>query len=79
MKQQLFQDSLKTLLKSYAMAKEDGSEQQDQTRFKVQEIHMLNSFYQDLNQIEYNASNAKIHLPKSIKHENLVEINMNAF
>lgn len=60
------------------MAKEDGSEQQDQTRFKVQEIHTLNSFYKDLNSIEY-PDKSKFQLPKSLKHENLVEINMNAF
>lgn len=40
---------------------------------------MLNGFYQDLNQIEYKAINAKLALPRSIKHENLVEINVNAF
>ena len=50
----------------------------DQTRFKVQEIHLLNSFYHDVNHIEYMPS-AKFHLPKTLKNENLVEINLNAF
>lgn len=78
MKQQLYQDSLKSFIKSYQMAKEDGSEQTDQTRFKVQEIHTLNSLYQDLNHIEFGEQ-SKFELPKTLKHENLVEINLNAF
>jgi hypothetical protein len=78
MKQQLYQDAYKTLAKSYQLAKEDGSEQNDMTRFKVQEIYTLNHFYHDFNQIEYN-SLAKFSLPKTLKHENLVETNMNAF
>lgn len=60
------------------MAKEDGSDQQDLTRFKIQEIHTLNSFYQEFNQIEY-AAKSKFQLPKTLKNDNLIEINMNAF
>lgn len=67
------------------MAKEDtdnnsftGLDHADQTRFKVQEIHLLNSFYHDVNHIEY-MGNAKFHLNKTLKNENLVEINLNAF
>jgi hypothetical protein len=36
------------------MAKEDGSEQSDLNRFKIQEIHTLNNFYHEVNLIEYN-------------------------
>ncbi|CDW76997.1 signal recognition particle 72 kda protein [Stylonychia lemnae] len=78
MKQQLYQEALKMFIKSYQMAKDDGSEQSDLTRFKVQEIHTLNSLYQDLNQIEYGEI-SKFVLPKTLKNENLVEININAF
>ncbi len=78
MKQELHNQSLQTLLKSYALCKEDGSEHSELTRFKVQEIHTLNSFYQDFNQIEYSAQ-ARFTLPKTIKHENLIELNVNAF
>lgn len=60
------------------MAKDEGSEQSDLTRFKVQEIHTLNSFYNEFNHIEYR-DDAIVHLPKTLKHENLVELNMNAF
>jgi hypothetical protein len=60
------------------MAKQDGSDNSDITRFKVQELHMINSFSNYLNKIEYNAS-SKIRIPKTIKNENLVELNLNAF
>ena len=39
---------------------------------------MLNHLYHDINALEYPTS-ATFTLPKTIKHENLVEINMNAF
>jgi hypothetical protein len=38
----------------------------------------MNSFYHDLNQIEYGTQ-AKLSLPKSLKNDNLVELNINAF
>ncbi len=60
------------------MAKEDGSEQSDLTRFKIQEIHTLNSFYHEVNSIEYSQK-ATFQLPKSLRHDNLIELNMNAF
>ena len=60
------------------MAKQDGSDQSDLTRFKVQELHTLNHFYNELNCIEYK-SNAKLSFPKSIKHDILMETNTNAF
>ncbi len=60
------------------MAKEDGSDQSDLTRFKVQEFHLINSFYHALNQIEYH-ENSTVKVPKTIKNENLVELNLNAF
>lgn len=41
-------------------------------------MHMLNSFYQDFNSIEYNEK-VKLGIPKSLIHENLIELNMNAF
>jgi hypothetical protein len=78
MKEQLFNDSLESLLKSYALAKEDGSEQTDIARFKIQEIHTLTSFYNEFNSIEFSEK-AKLNLPKTIKNENLVENNISAF
>ena len=67
-----------TLMKAYAMAKEDGSEKKDMARFKVQEFHQLTNFIHELNLIEYEEG-MKLNVPSSIKHENLVELNMNAF
>lgn len=78
MKQQLHQEALKVLITSHQMAKQDQSDISDQLRFKVQEMHMLNSFYQDFNSIEYNEK-VKLGIPKSIIHENLIELNTNAF
>lgn len=60
------------------MAREDGSDQSDLTRFKVQEIHTLTSFYNEFNLIEFR-EDALMTLPKTIKNENLVEINVSAF
>jgi hypothetical protein len=48
------------------------------TRFKVQELHQLTTFYNEFNLIEYG-ENMKVHVPKTIKNDNLVELNMNAF
>ena len=80
MRKQLFQDSLKSLLKSFELAREDDShlDHSEQTRFKVQELHLLNSFYHDLNQIEYDQF-AKLSVSKTLKNEMLVEFNVNAF
>ncbi len=51
-------------------------------RFKVQELHVLNSFSQEFSSIEYNvggsSSGARFNLPKTLKHDNLVELNMSA-
>ena len=51
-------------------------------RFKIQELHALNTFTHEFSSIEYNAGGAKkgprFNLPKSLKHENLVEVNMSA-
>ena len=78
MKQQLLQEAMQSLLTSFKQAKEDGSEQSELSRFKVQELHLLTSFCNELNLIEYGG-HMKVHLQKSIIHENLVELNMNAF
>ena len=71
-------DAFKSLTKSFQMAREDGSEQSDLTRFKVQEIHTLNSFYHEVNLIQYN-DKSTLNLPKNLRHDNLIELNMNAF
>ena len=78
MKEERYQEALSALLKSFGMAREDGADHTDLSRFKVQEIHTLNSFQQEFNQVEYGA-NARFALPKTLRHENLVEINLSAF
>jgi len=77
MKKQQFEEALASLLKSYELAVKEGSDQTDAARFKIQEYHTLNNFYNGFNLIEYTG-NAKFVLPKSLKHDNLVEVNINA-
>ena len=54
----LYKQALNSLLTSYQLAlkEEDGGplSQADLVRFKVQEIHTLNSFYQQFSRIEYD-------------------------
>jgi len=49
----------------------------DQGRFLVQELHTLNSFYNGFNSIEYEKQ-SRFTLPKSLAHNNLVEVNIHA-
>lgn len=65
------------MLESYDVAKQDGSDQSDATRFKVQEIHTLNNFYNAFNLIEYSPD-AKLILPRQLKNSVLVELNVSA-
>ena len=60
------------------MAREDGSDKSDILRFKVQEMHVLNSFYTNINNTEYEG-NQTIKIPQHIKNENLIEHNINSF
>ena len=64
-----------------ARNEEDGLHS-EMGRFKVQELHVLNSFSQEFSSIEYNAggshTGARFNLPKTLKHDNLVELNMSA-
>lgn len=61
---------------------EDDGLHSEMGRFKVQELHVLNSFSQEFSSIEYNAggshTGARFNLPKTLKHDNLVELNMSA-
>jgi len=51
--------------------------EQDMARFKTQELHLLNNLLNCFVSVDYSASNSTINLPKSITHNNLVELNMN--
>ena len=52
----------------------------DITRFKIQELHTLNTFSHEFSSIEYNAggpaTGPRFQLSRSLKHESLVEVNM---
>jgi|688.fasta_scaffold533143_1 hypothetical protein len=78
MKKGLFEEALRSLLKSFEIAKEDKSDSTDAARFKIQELHMLNSLLRSgFSLVEYKAK-AKFALPRSLKNQNLIEANMNA-
>lgn len=51
--------------------------EQDWARFKTQELHLLNNLLNCFLQVDYTAQ-SKFDLPKSVTHNNLVELNMNA-
>lgn len=51
--------------------------EQDRARFKTQELHLLNNLLNCFLQVDYTAQ-SKFDLPKSVTHNNLVELNMNA-
>jgi hypothetical protein len=83
MKKQLYLDAFRTLVKSYDLAKQDeDSLHGDLARFKAQELHTLNTFALGFSSISYNAggaaSGARFRLPRSLKHDNIVEVNMSA-
>jgi hypothetical protein len=50
--------------------------EQDMARFKTQELHLLNNLLNCFLSVDYT-TNSTINLPKSITHNNLVELNMN--
>lgn len=84
MKQQLHHEAFKNLLESYELSRQEGEHQHeaDLVRFKIQELHALNSFSRQFSLIEYNmggsVKGSRFNLPRSLKHENLVEVNMSA-
>lgn len=68
MKKGDFEEALDSLLRSFEIAKEDGSDVSDAARFKVQEYHMLNSLLvSGFSQVEYRAR-SKFALSKSLKN-----------
>ena len=84
MKQQLQEEAFRSLVHSFNIAKgeEEATMHAELGRFKVQELHMLNSFSHEFSAIEYNlgglTTGAKFNLSKTLKHDNLVELNMSA-
>lgn len=84
MKQQLQEEAFRSLVHAYTIAKgeDENTVHAELGRFKVQELHMLNSFVHEFSAIEYNvggsSNGARFNLPKTLKHDNLVELNMSA-
>lgn len=77
-------EGFRSLIRAYEIAKQDDEDSlhSDATRFKIQELHALNSFCHEFSAIEYNCgghtNGPKFNLPKSLKHDNLIEVNMSA-
>lgn len=59
------------------MKEGDATVEQDMARLKTQELHMLNNLMDCFLQVDYVAG-SKFDLPRSITHNSLVEMNMNA-
>lgn len=85
MKQQLYSEAFRSLVRSYQLAAEQDEDtlHTDATRFKIQELHALNTFCHEFSAIEYNIGGAqktgpRFNLPRSLKHDNLIEVNMSA-
>ena len=74
-----FNDSLQAMQKSRELIKHESEAviEQDRARFKTQELHLLNNLLNCFLQVDYTAQ-SKFDLPKSVTHNNLVELNMNA-
>lgn len=65
-----------------ARREDETSVHGEMARFKVQELHALNSFSHEFSSIDFNVGGAdkgaRFNLPKTLKHDNLVEVNMSA-
>lgn len=78
MKKGAFDEALDSLVRSFELAKEDGQDQADAARFKIQEYHMLNSLLSSgFSEVEYR-DKSKFALSKSLKNQILIEVNINA-
>jgi len=84
MKQQLLEEGFRSLVQAFDIARreDETSSHAEMARFKVQELHALNSFSHEFSAIDFNVggavSGARFNLPKTIKHDNFVEVNMSA-
>lgn len=78
MKKGAFDEALDSLVRSFELSKEDGQDQADAARFKIQEYHMLNSLLSSgFSEVEYR-DKSKFALSKSLKNQILIEVNINA-
>ena len=65
------------LLQAYEKAQAEGCNLKELTRFKTQELHIINQFQQFFNNIDY-VPNSSFILPRNMVQNNLVESNMTA-
>jgi len=65
------------LLQSFEKAQSEGCSVKELTRFKVQELHMINCFQAVFNNIEY-IPNSSFILPRNMTQNNLIASNMTA-
>ena len=79
LKKKQFQACLDAMRMSRELQRQEGDSvvEADLARFKTQELHMLNSLLNCFLQVDYVPSQ-KLNLPKTVAHNNLVELNMNA-
>lgn len=77
LKLQDFSGAITSLLQSFDKAQKEDCGVKELTRFKVQELHMMNCFQVVFNNIEY-VRNSSFILPRNMTQNNLVETNMTA-
>ena len=77
LKQQDFSAAIMSLLQAFEKAQAEGCSAKELTRFKVQELHMINCFQAVFNTIEHS-SNPSFILPRNMVQNNLIESNMTA-
>ena len=75
------EEALACLRKAYTKAVSDDQFKDDQTRFKVQEMHLLNQLFRQYSDIEYTTSDKDttwFEFAKTIRNNILVELNINS-
>lgn len=80
LKDNMTEESIQGLRDAYEKSKHDDSYKDDQIRFKVQEMHLLNELYNQYLSIEYKTKDNQtwFDFAKTIRNNILVELNISA-
>tara|TARA_B110000285_G_C15102222_1_gene605677 strand:+ start:648 stop:968 length:321 start_codon:yes stop_codon:yes gene_type:complete len=76
----LTDEAIKSLHEAHQHAVKENQIQDDQIRFKVQEMHLLNQIYHQYSNIQYKTENNStwFDFSKTIRNNILVELNINS-
>ena len=80
MKDNLTEQAINGLREAYNKSKQSNSYKDDEIRFKVQEMHLLNDLYNQYANIEYKTKDNQtwFEFAKTIRNNILVELNINS-